>query len=236
MVGQVIPIGLVGPIWLFFYLVLTPKTSFQAPGSIGINAANAAAVLPTVVLAYYIPHFAAFLHQDLNARHWWMWIWQLYPVWGSLIFFVLSRVLAPIVNGMPSRKIVQVTLVALSTVNVGVKWYTDVNSDFTAYETFVPKFLLEKPEDPVVALMTILQYDHICVFAGVIMWLLRSLSETEASEKGRMMIVLVFLGLLSMFGVISVGTVTLIAWEIRERMMVADLEAVILRAANEKKK
>lgn len=236
MVGQMIPIGLTVPLWFFFYLVSTPKTRLQAPGSMGISPVHAAAVLPTIVLAYYIPHFAAFLHEDLNARHWWMWIWQLYPVWGSLLFYIFSQVLAPVVSGLPSRKIVQVTLVALSTVNVGIKWYTDAKSDFTAYDTFVPKFLLEKPEDAVVAMMTILQYDYICVFAGVILWLLRSLSETEGSDKGRMMIILVFLGLLSVFGVISVGTVTLIAWEIREKMMVADLEAVILRDVNEKEK
>ena len=206
------------------------------PGSIGIKPAHAAAVLPTVVLSYYIPHFLAFFHDDLNTRHLWMWVWQAYPILGSLAFFVLSQALAPVVNGWSSRKIVQVTLVILSMVNAGVNFYTDFNADFSAYDLFVPKYLVEGPQDPGVAMMTILQYDHVCTFAAVILWLLYSLGGSTSNFKGRMFGVLLFLGLLSVFGVVSVGTVALIAWELRERMMVAELEAVILQAAGGNKK
>lgn len=234
--GQIVTGGLLGPIWLFFYLVLTPQTKYHSPGSIVIRPAHAAAVLPTIMLAYYIPNFAALLPEDLNTRHWWMWIWQLHPVWGSLSFFVFSQVLAPVVRGLPSRKIIQGTIVAISMVNAAVNWYTDVNSTFSAYELFAPRFLTEKPEDPIVAMMTILQYDHICTFGGVMLWLLCSLGESASDGKGRTLGVLVFLGFLSVFGVVNVGTVTLIAWELRERMMIADLEAVILKDVSETKK
>lgn len=200
-----------------------------------INPAHAAAVLPTIILGYYIPHFAAFLHPDLSARHWWMWVWQLYPVWCAVIFFVVSQLLAPVVNDVPSRKIVQGTLVALSMVNAAAHWYTDFNAELSFSEIFIPKYLFEAPDDGVVVMKTILQYDHVCVFAGTILWLFHSIGESESSAKLRTFGIIAMLGLFSTFGVVSLGTFTLIAWELKERLMVADLEAEVLRAVGAKK-
>jgi hypothetical protein len=55
-----------------------------------------ASVLPVLILAHYIPNYASYLSTiDPQTRHMWNWIWQPFPIYVSVLQFVLKRVILP---------------------------------------------------------------------------------------------------------------------------------------------
>lgn len=217
MLAQMIPIGLLSPIFFYLYYVLTPTEQPKGVGSRIFDKASASAVLPTVLLAYFVPHFFCYFHPSLEARNWWNWIWQLYPVWGAAALYLFSRLYAH----QRELRVVRATVAALAVVSTVVYWYTLSMSNLPLLEIFAPDYLIQSPDSAELALRTIIQYDFICTFAAGYLWLAFHFWDLKASG--------VQVSLVRLFGasfivgtVFGPGALLLFGWIWREELLAPD--------------
>lgn len=182
-----------------------------------------------MLLAYYLPLYPCYFHSTYEGQHWWNWIWQVYPVWASLIFFALTRVLAPFVAGWRSLTIIRGTFAVFILFSAASYWYTVFTADLSLNEIFIPKYLVQAPQDPVVALRTILQYDYLCCFGAALLW--TGLSIRESKAQGLLQTSYAALGVLAvlMTGFCGFGSMVLGAWLLREELLARRDEKATLK-------
>lgn len=226
LLAQMIPIGILSPIFFFFFYVFTPIEMVRAASFRTINKAYAAAVLPTIALAYYTPLFPCYFHPSLETRNWWNWLWQLYPVWGSIVLFLLSKIR----GSKPNFPSVRATLGALATVNTAVYWYTLYASDLPLLEILVPKYLILSPQDPGVALRTIIQYDFICSFGAGYLWLAYHFWDLKAAGVCSVSWIRILGTAVVTSTIFGPGTMFLLGWSVRERFLATSTPYLRARA------
>lgn len=234
--GQFIPIGILGPIYFFsyyyYYCSLSPPRKLACPEATAISPIHAAAVLPAVALGYYLPHFPSYFHDDYGSRHWWNWIWQLYPVWGSIVFFVSTKVLAPVVvesgirQASPSTgtSATKATLGVVALVNTATFWYTVRNAEVPAVQLFIPAYFASPPAEPHVVMRTIIQYDYLCSFGATILWLCLSIRDLKAAGSVRAPWVVILGATVIVCGVCGLGTAMLLLWAWREEVLAREVD------------
>lgn len=197
---------------------------FKTAGSRVMSSGYAAAVLPTIVLTYYIPHFSSYLHLSLQMRNWWNWVWQPYPVWGAVVLFLFSKMSAP-KHDLPTIKF---TVGAIAVVNTAVYWYTLYASDLPLLDIILPKYLLDSPQDPAVALRTTIQFDFVCSFSAGYLWLAYHFWDLKAAGICSASWIRI-LGTALVTGIaFGPGAVLLLGWIVREELL-ASLDKPKLR-------
>ncbi|KAH7131125.1 hypothetical protein EDB81DRAFT_728181 [Dactylonectria macrodidyma] len=225
--AQLVPIGFIGPLFFYLSYVFTPIEKLSSPSFHLRNWSSCAAVLPTMLLAYHFPHLPSFFHTNLEVRHWWNWVWQLYPVWGSLVILVFSKVILPlgaraslyVTTQKPQTKTLRITVGILAVMNVSIYWYTLYNSKFSISEMFVPKYFFDKPAEADVSLRTIIQYDYLCTFLAGYLWLGLHFRDLQVAGicKVRFVRTVCIAAIIS--GLFSPGTFLLLAWLAREELL-----------------
>ncbi|KAH8667754.1 hypothetical protein BGZ61DRAFT_592543 [Ilyonectria robusta] len=224
--AQLIPVGFMSPLYFYLFYVFTPTEKLTGPSFLLTNWSSCASVLPTVLLAYHVPHLPSFFHESLESRHWWNWVWQLYPVWGSLGMFVFSKILS-LGSGASTEaagqklqlKTLRITVGVLAAINISIYWYTLYNSNFSMAEMFIPKYFSDKPQDADVALRTIIQYDHIMTFSAALLWLGYHFRDLEVAGicKIHHSSSICIAAIIS--GMFSPGTFILLGWLAREELL-----------------
>ncbi|KAF7558091.1 hypothetical protein G7Z17_g134 [Cylindrodendrum hubeiense] len=222
--AQFLGIGTLGPLYFYLFYVFTPIEKLESPSFHLTNCSSCVAVLPTVLLVYHVPHLPSYFHPSLEARNWWNWIWQLYPIWGSIGMFALSKMVSlgargEVAEQKPQLKTLRVTVGVLVAINISIYWYTLYNSAFSISEMFIPKYFSDKPQEADVALRTIIQYDYLCTIAGGFMWLGYHFRDLEVAGYCRIR----YTRTLYIAGVISYlfspGTFLLLGWLAREELL-----------------
>ena len=241
LIGQIIPAGLANPIFFF----LLEKHASRQPGArtrlSPPDSDVALAVIPSVALAYLVPHLAGFLDPDLGARQWWNWVWQLFGVWSAgllLVFWFVFARLLPLVKNTKALagtlKTTRLAAVFFCLVNTGVYWYVHASSGFSWPDVVIPRQLLPPAPSAEEALGTILQYDAICVFGGAFTWLCYQMTALKATGALR-----VSWGALLSIGVVlgcfvSPGTLWVVGCMVREETLFVN--AATTRPAIKKQK
>jgi len=82
LVGQIIGLGVVAPLYAFVSLT-SPPTPFSLPTA-------TTPLLPAIILGYYIPTFLALFSPDLSDRQAFLSIWQLFPLFVSLAYYTIA--------------------------------------------------------------------------------------------------------------------------------------------------
>ncbi|KAJ3549578.1 hypothetical protein NM208_g436 [Fusarium decemcellulare] len=187
--SQLLGIGFLAPIYFYLFYVFTPAYKLTTPSLHLPGSAPCMALLPTIVLAYFSSHFPSYFHPSLEARNWWNWIWQLFPIWGSFTMLALSKVIAAMGKQPPNTnnpdssdqelRILRVTVYAIALVSTVTWWCTFSNLEVPISEIFVPQYFVKSPQAPDVCLRTILQYDYICTYTAGILWLAYHFSDLE---------------------------------------------------------
>ncbi|KAF4984062.1 hypothetical protein FZEAL_675 [Fusarium zealandicum] len=174
--SQLFGIGVLAPVYFYSFYIVTPSYKLMTPSAHLPGMAPCLAILPTLALGYYSSHFPSFLHSSLEARHWWNWIWQLFPVWGSLVMVILSNIM-PTGNHQRANdssailRVLRPTVLVIGLVSTATYWYTLSQLEYPLSEILVPQYLVASPTEPEVCLRTIIQYDCICSFSAGFMWL-----------------------------------------------------------------
>jgi hypothetical protein len=211
----------------YFYHIFRPiQRSKNAPGQWKLDGAVCIAVLPSMVLGYYVPHFLGYFHQSLEGRHWWSWIWQLFPIWVGILVTVVSKAVR--LNSAfsswldaPGRALViaKNTGYVIAFVNGAVNYAALLASDVPIRDMFLPRHLFTNPETFHDILRAILQYDYICCFGGFAVWLICSFTDVKAA--GLCDYSWATLGLMAVVAVPLLGgfgNFFIIAWLVREDM------------------
>ena len=189
------------------------------------NALYDLVILPSMLIGYFVPTFSCYLHPTLQGRHWWSWIWQLYPVWYALIAFVLVKALerTPLKKwaALNQAALRLVTVVAIALISVIVNVRVALQSGYSQMDLFYPYYFLDSPSDGAIALRTLIQYDQLCSQGAAIFWLAFQLSSLEAVPKFFMLPALCVVTAVFAYGW-GIGIVLLVGWSIREFIIAAD--------------
>jgi hypothetical protein len=233
MVGQLICVGNVLPIYLFLLYINTPlpkilssSSATAGSSSSSIPAASANAFLPAVVLGYFTSHFPSFFHPDLAARHWWSWVWQLYPVWTGLLFIAFTRIFfktqTASASSSSSVPVVQRTIGILGVVSTCTYWYILSTSNLSLRDLFFPEgnSPFQEPADAApAALRLIVKYDYLTSYGAVLLWLGLSFRDLKAAGiMDTSWVVMLGLGGLAALG-LGPGSMLMLGWCVREQVL-----------------
>ncbi|KAK9438576.1 hypothetical protein VB005_06722 [Metarhizium brunneum] len=234
LLAQLTTAGLLLPVYFYFLHGSTTLSNLvSSKGPEELRDLSTLAVLPAVALSFYVPHFESFLGPDFSARHWWNWVWQLFGLWGVILFLGFSgmlwtlRQLLPMMPTSLSRRVklhnglkaTRLTAVCLGMVNVGTYWYVLMSSHYSWSEVYVPKYFWQSAADPGAALGTLLQFDYICVFGSALAWLgyqFRDLKTAGLIETSWAKITSLGLFVGVLFGP---GSLWWVAWLMREEIL-----------------
>jgi hypothetical protein len=184
------------------------------------------ALLPTVVLGYYVTHFPSFFHSFLEARNWWNWIWQLFPIWGSIIMLVLSKIISQPKEQTPRKwkqelNAIRLAIGVISIISTITWWYTILNMDSSVFEVFIPQHFLKTAQEPILGLRTVIQFDYICCYSAGFLWLAYHFKDLE--NVGVCSISWIRAGCASVVlgCLLGPGTMFPLIWLLREELLVA---------------
>jgi hypothetical protein len=214
-------LGNFAPIYFYVLHVFIPLDDLSSKSARRIDASYAAAVLPTVVAGYTIPHFLSYLHPDLEARHWWNWLWQPYPMWCSGLLLATAaafRTFSPPKDYMTG---VRITVAVIALVNIAVFRYAVDTSGMTTFALFFPKFFVDIPRDFDTAFRTMLQFDWVCGFGSSLLWLAHQLVALKSARLTSVSWVVILLSGIMTYLVSGAGNVLLLGWWFREEVLVS---------------
>lgn len=89
LLGQLLGLGVLCPLYCFLSLTYSPTPQAD---SLPSSPSSPASLTPALLLGYYIPTYAMLFWPNLPDRQTWLFIWQLYPVYVSLLRHLLSLV------------------------------------------------------------------------------------------------------------------------------------------------
>lgn len=224
--SQMFGIGFLAPIFFFLFYIFTPAYKLTTPSLYRPGAAPCMALLPTVVLGYYVTHFPSFFHSSLEARNWWNWIWQLFPIWGSIIMLVLSKIISQPKEQTPRKwkqelNAIRLAIGVISIISTITWWYTILNMDSSVFEVFIPQHFLKTPQEPILGLRTVIQFDYICCYSAGFLWLAYHFKDLE--NVGVCSISWIRAGCASVVlgCLLGPGTMFPLIWLLREELLVA---------------
>lgn len=171
-------IGVLMALWCLVHYAQTPIEKFRARDMRLTSIAYTASVLPVILLTHYLPNLVSFTTWiDPSIRHAANWIWQPFPVWITILQFLLKKTVMPdtvqedrlnnVYRDLPTIKYTVYSLCAIST---ATWWYTLYQSPFSPATLFVPDITaLETGDD---FIRTFLQFDQIFSMGACMLWLL----------------------------------------------------------------
>ncbi|KAG5928857.1 hypothetical protein E4U42_007835 [Claviceps africana] len=238
--------GVVLPVLFFFFILHTGTRPHGLRGEHppAPSATSALAVLPTVLLVFYVPHLAAFLSPDLRARHWWNWLWQPFPVWGAALHSVLHGALQGLVPSLPARRTrvrwytrlqaARLTAVCVALLTTGTYWYAVGASGSSWWRLYVPSQVLAPAEQPEAVMGTFLQFDCLSIFGSALTWLAWQLADLKAARVMTMSWTRV-VALGAVCGVLcGPGTLCCVGWMAREELLAAAAAAAAAAGEEER--
>ncbi|CAI6092521.1 unnamed protein product [Clonostachys chloroleuca] len=217
--GQFMTVGILSPIYFFTLYVKSPLSKLNTPTARSIPASDAVAVLPTVALAYYSSQLPSHFHPEYEARLWYTWVWQIYPVWGSAIFFVLSKTLGPTLGPKQTMSVLKPTFAFFVVLNVASYWYTLLASGISFFDIMIPIYFIEAPPSAQEVLRTIVQYDYIFTFGAMTLWLAYSFCDLKAAGIMKTSWITIVVVAIVTSCSAGLGTTVLLGWLWREQLL-----------------
>jgi hypothetical protein len=184
-------------------------------------------VLPTLILAYYIPAFAMFDWPTLSGRESWLFVWQMFPVWISLIATLMSWFIPDTTVSdrfeSPNRDlpVIRYTIGTLSLLSSTV-WLATCISAFPQNKIssiFVPDNLPSQATDFVAFTREFLKVDELFLFTNTFLWLAYlfwDLNHAGMLKTGWIRLLLYLVGSIALLGP---GATAGVGWLWRENIL-----------------
>ena len=175
---QFFGVGVLMALWCMVHYVQTPIQNFRARDMRLTDLSYTASVLPVILLTHYIPNSLSFAEWlDPQYRHMANWLWQPFPVWTTILQFVLKKTVMPdtvkedrIKNPDRDLPVIKYTIYSLCTISTATWWYTLYSAPFSPAQLFVPNISAAKTGDEFTRLF--LQFDEIFCLGSCFLWLL----------------------------------------------------------------
>ena len=223
--AQVISLGMTTPSYFYFFYVSSPLHKYSTASARQIDGAGVLAVLPALLVAFFVPHAISLVHPDYGVRHFANWIWQFYPVSGSMLLFAISSAIRPFLDDRSEAvqrrnktaiRAIGGFLIALS---VTCYWSMILLSPLAVSEVLVPRYLIEKPESPLAALRNFFQWDYIVSYTTLLLWLAYHFADLKSAgicqlSWARILVSSAVIGCLG-----GPGVLVMVGWITREEMM-----------------
>jgi hypothetical protein len=170
-------IGVVCPIYYFLHYVTTPIEKFKMTDMRLTRLNYSKAILPVLVLVYYLPAYAMFQGPTLSAREKSLFFWQLSPIWISLTGLLVSSFIPNTVRedrmNSPKRDlgVMRYTIGGLALhsaiVWIGLIWF----GPYSFYDLFVPSKAPIQSSELVPFIRDFLKVDEISLVSVSLLWL-----------------------------------------------------------------
>ncbi|KAK3395143.1 hypothetical protein B0H63DRAFT_462731 [Podospora didyma] len=178
--GQLFGIGVVSPFFYFLHRVFSPapETCAARPPT---DQRQVSAILPVVVLGYLLPSGAMLFSPGLDNRQIWLFIFQLYPLFMVLAFYILSSIL-PSGSGSTRAANLKTTQISLFSLAALAAW----SWIYTCYRgrageiflpTTVPRWELPDFEG---FCRQFLRWDQTFAFSSSLLWLVYLVNDLKA--------------------------------------------------------
>ena len=114
--------------------------------------------------------FAAYLSTDPQTRHYWIWVWQLTPLWIGVANFVGAQFIGHIPR-VAAFKLARpgVLLLAVCLISAVVWVSVLLNAPYPLADIFLPA--LAEEEYLLLHTRQALQYSQVCSFGATFLWL-----------------------------------------------------------------
>lgn len=224
--GQFVTLGCVSPVFVYLFYALSPLKKYSTASDRQIDWAGTVAVLPSLIVAFFLPLGISLFHHDLEVRHLANWYWQIFPITGCILLFALSNVIKPFVanrqieaaqqRSKTNLRFLGGVMAALSAASY---WFMLLSSPFAVSEVFIPSYFIELPEDSLTATFTLLQYDYILTSTAVLLWLAYSFGDLKNAGLCQLSWVRILLSSIAIGCTGGPGVLMLVGWLTRENML-----------------
>jgi hypothetical protein len=168
-----------------------PALSKSKPGP-RINLDDVSLYVPMLLVFHTVPVIGMYFAADMQTRHWWTWLWQLYPIRISIAYYML-RTLRSVFwrrSSSASRTVatyhatLRLWVAPLILVSTAAWVYTLISAPHSLSTIFLPKKVPAELEDTFVGLMRrLLQWDQWYVMGAAFLWLFYLMGDLFAAGK-----------------------------------------------------
>ena len=218
-------IGVLMALYCFVHYVQSPVENFRAKDLRLTDMGYTASVLPVLILAHYVPNFGSYLSFiDPQTRHIWNWIWQPFPVYVSILQFVLKKTVMPdtvqkdrIENVNRDLPTIHFTIGSLCALSAATWWYTLYAAPYSWTTLFVPSIAANQTGDEYIRMF--LQFDEIFSMGACFLWLLYLYGDMKkAGMMNDSWISIILKGTISLVS-LGPGVTVGLGWLYRERLL-----------------
>ncbi|KAF2824862.1 FAD binding domain protein [Ophiobolus disseminans] len=222
---QFFGIGVLMAVYCFVHYIQSPIENFNAKDMRLTDMGYTASVLPVLILAHYIPNLGSFLpFIDPQTRHAWNWIWQPFPVYISILQFVLKKTVMPdtvqkdrLENPNRDLPTIHYTIISLCALSAATWWYTLFAAPYSLATLFMPNLAPNQTGDEYVRMF--LQFDEIFSMGACLLWLLYLYGDMKkAGMMDNSWIDIILKGISSM-AIWGPGATVGLGWLYRERLL-----------------
>lgn len=231
--GQLVGFGVVCPLYCFLSYVYAHN---QQPVTSN-HRDSLAAILPALLVGYFIPACAMFFWPDLRERQAWLFLWQLYPVCISLVYHAVTITLLASRTGDPPiakklhRDLILVRLsVGLPVVLACTVWmWTRLASPSGLADIFIPSVAPSSALPDFTAFCgQFLRWDAIFVLGPTMVWVGYMLTESKNAGLLDVGWIKLSLGALAITAMVGPGATIGLGWWWREEVIAAKHEKEVL--------
>lgn len=213
-------------LYCFVHYIQSPIENFRAKDLRLTDMSYTASVLPIIILVHYIPNHASFsTFLDPETRHKANWIWQPFPVYISILQFVLKKTVMPATvqrdrteNVTHDILTIYYTVGTLCAISAGVWWYTLYSAPVSLVTLFIPSLAMGQTGDG--AIRMFLQFDEIFSLGACFLWLLYLYADMKSAHMmNASWIGILFKGAISLIA-FGPGVTIGLGWVYRESILV----------------
>ncbi|KAF2107734.1 hypothetical protein BDV96DRAFT_588660 [Lophiotrema nucula] len=176
-IAQLVGGGVVIPLYYLCHTILAPPANSQNHPWQLIRTTEALCYAPAILIIHTFLMMLMYFSPSLEARHYWTWFWQLFPVRIALThsaFYILSKWtgLQGRTSRVPYRTAMIMAIGPFIAISAGTYIYTALESPYPLYDVFLPTIPLdlESGKSWVLRMRNILQIDQVIISAATFLW------------------------------------------------------------------
>ncbi|KEQ58673.1 FAD/NAD(P)-binding domain-containing protein [Aureobasidium melanogenum CBS 110374] len=166
-------LGMVAPVYYFLH-VMTPIDSFKSTDMRLTQMHYTRAILPSLLMVYYLPLLQSYLLPETSQRQTWLQLWQWFPITHSLAQFAISKILKDTTDSdkihAPKGDVstIRYTIGIPTIISIVVWLRTVFSAPVTLSQIFLPQPWTHVPT----SLTEIMQWNYLLAVSSSYLWLL----------------------------------------------------------------
>ncbi|KAJ5425759.1 hypothetical protein N7465_000829 [Penicillium sp. CMV-2018d] len=175
--GQMAGLGRVSPLYYILYYINSPIEVFKGADMRLMHLNYAIAVLPAIIVSYYIPLSAAFFWPTDSGRKSWLFVWQMHPVWTAITLYLFSRIFPSTVKEdrvhalRRDLPVIKFSMTVLVIGAAGFWMWSRWTSPSSVARAFFPTAVPSTQAPLAACVCAILKWDMLSTFGSTFLWL-----------------------------------------------------------------